>query len=48
MIGSDWPVCTLASPYTRTLAVVEDALAGCSSKERGSILGGTAQHLWNL
>ena len=48
MIGSDWPVCTLASPYTRTLAVVEDALAGCSSKERASILGGTAQHLWNL
>ena len=48
MIGSDWPVCTLASPYTRTLAVVEDALGGCSSKERASILGGTAQHLWNL
>jgi L-fuconolactonase len=48
MIGSDWPVCTLASPYPRALAVVEDAVAGCSSKERASILGGTAQHLWNL
>ena len=47
MIGSDWPVCTVAGPYARTLAVVEDALAGCSSDERASVLGGTAQHLWN-
>ncbi len=48
MIGSDWPVCTLASPYGRVMAVVEDALGGCSSRERASVLGGTAQHLWNL
>jgi L-fucono-1,5-lactonase len=48
MVGSDWPVCTLASPYTRTMAMVEDALDACSSKERASVLGGTAQHLWNL
>ena len=48
MAGSDWPVCTLVSPYSRTMAIVEDALGGCSSKERASVLGGTAQHLWNL
>jgi L-fuconolactonase len=48
MVGSDWPVCTLASPYMRTLEIVEDALAGCSSKEQASVFGGTAQHLWNL
>jgi L-fuconolactonase len=48
MVGSDWPVCTVASPYTRTMEIVEDALAGCSSKERASVFGGTAQHLWNL
>ena len=48
MVGSDWPVCTLASPYTRTMEIVEDALGGCSSKERASVLGGTAQRLWNL
>ena len=35
MIGSDWPVCTLASPYMGTLAVVEDALAGCSFEGAG-------------
>ena len=48
MIGSDWPVCTLASPYSRTMAIVEDAIGGFSSRERASVLGGTAQHLWNL
>jgi L-fuconolactonase len=48
MVGSDWPVCTLASPYGRAMAVVEDALGGCSSRERASVMGGTAQHLWNL
>ena len=48
MIGSDWPVCTLASPYSRTMAIVEDAIGGLSSRERASVLGGTAQHLWNL
>ena len=48
MVGSDWPVCTLASSYRRTMAIVEEALGGCSSKERASVLGGTAQRLWNL
>ena len=48
MIGSDWPVCTLASSYGRTLQTLEDALAGCSAAERASVLGGTAQRLWRL
>jgi L-fuconolactonase len=48
MVGSDWPVCTLASPYRRTMEIVEDALGSCSSKERASVLGGTAHRLWNL
>jgi L-fuconolactonase len=48
MIGSDWPVCTLAGAYARVMAVMEDALAGCSTRERASVLGGTAQRVWNL
>jgi hypothetical protein len=38
----------LASLYSRTMAIVEDAIGGLSSRERASVLGGTAQHLWNL
>ena len=48
MIGSDWPVCTVAGSYARTMQVVEDALAEYAPAERASVLGGTAQRLWNL
>jgi L-fuconolactonase len=48
MIGSDWPVCTLAAPYERTMAVIGDYVAGCSEAERGAVLGGTAARFWNL
>jgi L-fuconolactonase len=48
MIGSDWPVCTLAAPYERTMAVVTDATAGWGADERAAVLGGTAARFWNL
>ena len=48
MIGSDWPVCTVAGSYARTMQVVEEALAEYAPAERASVLGGTAQRLWNL
>jgi L-fuconolactonase len=48
MIGSDWPVCTLASSYVETLDLLEHALQGCTPAERANVLGGTAQRLWNL
>jgi L-fuconolactonase len=48
MIGSDWPVCTLAAPYERTVAVIDDYVARCSEAERGAVLGGTAARFWNL
>jgi L-fuconolactonase len=48
MIGSDWPVCTVAGSYARTMQVMEDALAEYAPAERASVLGGTAQRLWNL
>jgi len=48
MIGSDWPVCTLAAPYERTMAVIGSYVAQCSETERNAVLGGTAARFWNL
>lgn len=46
MIGSDWPVCTLAAPYQRTMSVVIDYVASCSPGERDAVLGGTARRCY--
>ncbi len=48
MIGSDWPVCTVAADYGRTMAVVVDYLADRPASEREAVLGGNAQRFWNL
>ena len=48
MIGSDWPVCTVAGEYSRTMSAVVDYLADRSDAERDAVLGGNAQRFWNL
>jgi L-fucono-1,5-lactonase len=48
MIGSDWPVCTVAGDYQRTMRVVADFVAGRPQVERDAVLGGNAQRFWNL
>jgi L-fuconolactonase len=48
MIGSDWPVCTVAVDYARTMAVVTDYVSALGSAERDAVLGGTAQRFWDL
>ena len=48
MIGSDWPVCTLAADYERTMAVVTDYLSDRPAHERAAVCGGTAQRVWRL
>jgi L-fuconolactonase len=48
MIGSDWPVCTVAGDYGRTMAVVTDYLAARPPHERDAVLGGNAIRFWNL
>jgi L-fuconolactonase len=48
LIGSDWPVCTLAATYARTLGVVMEYLSGRSAEDRAAVLGGNAQRLWKL
>jgi L-fuconolactonase len=48
MIGSDWPVCTLAGDYGRAMAVVTDYLKNRPAAEREAVLGGNAREFWNL
>jgi L-fuconolactonase len=46
--GSDWPVCTLAADYGRTISVVNDYLAPRPAAERDAVLGGNAMRVWRL
>jgi L-fuconolactonase len=48
MMGSDWPVCTVAASYARTMSVMIEFLKGHSDDERDAILGGTAAKFWRL
>ena len=48
MAGSDWPVCTVAADYSRTMAVVSDYLDHRAPAERDAVLGGTARRFWDL
>lgn len=48
MIGSDWPVCTVAADYRRTMALVTDYVATRRAAERDAVLGGNAARLWEL
>ncbi len=48
LIGSDWPVCTVAASYARTLGIVTEYLSGRSAEDRAAVLGGNAQRLWKL
>jgi L-fuconolactonase len=48
MIGSDWPVCTVAADYARTIEVVADYVCALGDGVRDAVLGGNAQRFWNL
>jgi L-fuconolactonase len=48
MIGSDWPVCTLAGPYVRVMRLVMEYAARCTATEREAVLGGNAARFWRL
>jgi L-fuconolactonase len=48
MIGSDWPVCTVAGSYRRAMSVVIDYLERRQPAERDGVLGGNAQRFWRL
>jgi L-fuconolactonase len=42
MIGSDWPVCTVAASYERVMNVVKDYVNGYAAHDREAVLGGNA------
>jgi len=48
MLGSDWPVCTLAGSYTRVINIVLDYLAGFDQKDRRAVLGLNAIEFYGL
>lgn len=48
MIGSDWPVCTLSSPYGQTLGVVGRYIEQFSPAIRERILGGNCARAYAL
>jgi len=48
MVGSDWPVCTVAAPYSRVMDIVKDYLGTYAAEERDAVLGGNAAKCWRL
>jgi L-fuconolactonase len=48
MIGSDWPVCTVAASYAQTMNVVLDYFEKYPADVQDAVLGGTAQRFWKL
>ncbi len=48
MIGSDWPVCTLAGSYQQVMSVVINWAGSLSSSERDMVLGGTCARFYGL
>jgi L-fuconolactonase len=48
MIGSDWPVCTLAGEYGRVLGIVEDYVSGRPLADQAAVLGGTAARFYGI
>jgi L-fuconolactonase len=48
MIGSDWPVCTLAASYARVMRIVTDYISQCSADEQANILGQNAARFYGI
>ena len=48
MIGSDWPVCTVAGSYTRVMNIVIEYLARYPEPVQNAVLGGNAAKFWRL
>lgn len=46
MIGSDWPVCTVAATYEQVIQIVRDYISDLSASEQGEVLGETCQRFY--
>jgi len=48
MVGSDWPVCTLAGDYGRVVSVVKDYVAHRPPADQEAVLAGTAARFYGI
>jgi len=48
MIGSDWPVCTVAASYSTTMNIVRQLMDGCTQDVHTKVLGTNAQRCYRL
>lgn len=48
MIGSDWPVCTVAGEYGAVMQIVVNYITKLSEAEQAAVLGGTAVQFYGL
>jgi L-fuconolactonase len=48
MIGSDWPVCTVAASYARVVNLVKDYTSSYTAEDRKAVFGGNAVNFWRL
>jgi len=48
LIGSDWPVCTLAGDYQKVMSIVTAFIEKFSNEEKTAILGGNAAKAYHL
>ena len=48
MMGTDWPVCLLASDYQRTVDLVRNAIAGLAESDQRAVLWGAAADAYRL
>jgi L-fuconolactonase len=48
MIGSDWPVCTVAAEYGEVMSLVVDWTDRLSADERDAVLGGNCARFYNI
>jgi L-fuconolactonase len=48
MIGSDWPVCTVAASYTQVVNLVKDYMSRHPVEDREAVFGGNAADFWRL
>ena len=48
MIGSDWPVCTVAASYRETMAIVKNYLEKFGPTEREGVLGGNCAKFYDV
>ncbi|HXS74901.1 MAG TPA: amidohydrolase family protein [Terracidiphilus sp.] len=48
MIGSDWPVCTVAGTYGRAIGLVRDYIGQLTSSEQEAMLGGNCARFYGI